>query len=146
MLENYKIEYYDHVYNEDSVHTQKRKPHYKFKKIMLAVLLCSIAISVTYRYVIITRINYEINKMEKELITINGNNQNLNVKVAETENLSKIEKIARSKLHMHEPTEENIIYVNINNYNVAKTKPIEKSNRDMNFNTFFLKIFGVIIR
>ncbi|MDI6602138.1 MAG: cell division protein FtsL [Thermoanaerobacteraceae bacterium] len=147
MLENYKVEYYDYDYYKNKDQIRKIKPRKnKFKNIVMTVLLCSIAVSITCRYVRITRLNYDINRMENELITINGENQNLNVKLAETENLNEIERIARSKLHMHEPTEENLVYVVVNNYNIAKSESSQQRIKNRDFDTFFVKIFGTIIR
>ncbi len=147
MIENYGVESFDYDYNDDADRTQKKKPRkFKFKNFIAAALLCTVAITVTYRYVRITRLNYEINKMESELSTLMGNNQNLNVKVAKTENLTTIEKTAISKLHMHKPTEENIVYVNVNNYNIAKAKPADIRNDNPDFGNFFVKVFGVITR
>jgi cell division protein FtsL len=147
LIENYGVENYDYEYDEYADKAQKKKPRKnKFKNIVLAALLCTVAITVTCGYVRITRLNYEINNIENELSMLNGNNENLEVKVAKAGDLNAVERTAKSKLHMHKPTEEDIVYVNVNNYNVAKVKPSQNQIKDTKLSTFFIKVFGVISR
>jgi len=148
LLESRRVEYYQVDYNKvEKANKKIKRQKRKFKNMVLTILLCSTAILLTCRYVKITQLNYEINSLEKELATINGENQNLNVKLAETENLKEIENIARTKLHMHEPLKEDVVYVVVDNYHVAKSEPPQKpTNNNYEIGNFFIKIFGTIIR
>jgi len=87
---------------------------YNKKKIALAIFIATSAILILTFYVWhqmeSIRIGYEIGKLEEELLVLREDVKKLEIKKSSLLSLEKVEKIAREKLKLFTPKEEQIIY------------------------------------
>ena len=86
---------------------------YKSVSSYLQIFLVSLVIFLFYVWQSVqsVKINYQINRLEKEIQFFKNNNKYLNVKLDELTALSRVEKIARKKLGLIFPKENDIIVI-----------------------------------
>lgn len=86
---------------------QLKKGHY----ILMIFFVGIIVLSIVSRYSNIIERQYRIEKLESEIRTMEYENEVLKVKIADLKSVSRIEKLARTKLNMQEPSNKQIIYL-----------------------------------
>ena len=98
------------------------------------------------RYASIAEINFNINKLEKELKELEKENSILSVKLAQEINLQTLEDIAFEELNMQYPDLDQIVYINVEKP-IQKNKTIDKtyfSKKDVFENKYISKIKSLI--
>lgn len=96
--------------------SQQRKTR-KLKKGHYILLLVFIGITILFilsRFATITEKQYKVEKLRKEIETMEAENERLRVEIANLKSMSRIEKIAQSKLNMKKPNSYQIIYLKDN--------------------------------
>ncbi len=129
--ENYYVEgsaarqiKYD-IYEENTV--LKKKKQYrdnraaKFRLVMSLLAVFAAGLIITYRFAVITQLNYEITRSEKEYNDLVGENSRLRVEVENNTDLVRIKEVAEQKLGMSEPDKHQIVTIRVprNDYTVV---------------------------
>lgn len=96
--------------NQHRKNRKLKKGHY----IVLLILIGITIIFILSRFSIITEKQYRVEKLRKEIETIEIENERLRVEIANLNSISRIEKIAQSKLNMKKPNSYQIIYLKDN--------------------------------
>ena len=65
-----------------------------------------------YRFSVITESQYRLEKLKSEIKDIDMQNERLKVEIANLKSIARIEDIAKNKLNMKEPENQQIIYLN----------------------------------
>ena len=125
---------YDYIYEEPIQRPQKqrkRKPkikkYKKVKYISFIMIGLIIGIAILIQYANINIINKEINSLEKELQKLNMLNDSAEGELLASEDLKKIEKVAREELGMVDPGPEQMTIIQIQNSQDVK---IASANTD----------------
>ena len=86
---------------------------YKSVSAYLQIFLVSLVILLFYVWQSVqsVKMNYQISRLEKEIQFFKNNNKYLNVRLDELTALSRVEKIARKKLGLISPKENDIIVI-----------------------------------
>ena len=86
---------------------------YKSVSSYLQIFLVSLVILLFYVWQSVqsVKINYQMSRLEKEIKFFKNNNKYLNVRLDELTTLSRVEKIARKKLGLISPKENDIIVI-----------------------------------
>lgn len=95
---------------------QNKQPR-KLKKGHYILMLIFIGITVLFilsRFSMITEAQYRIEKLHKEIEATEAQNERLKVEIANLKSVSRIEKLAQTKLNMKKPNSYQIIYLNDN--------------------------------
>lgn len=132
-----KLEY--DVYKENKVLKAKKKAKLdnkvKLKTVGYVMAIFAVGFILMYRYALITEINYNLNKLERQCNEIKNENSRLKVAVETETDLVKVKQLAEQRLSMQEPDMHQIFYVNIpkNDYTaVAESySNLGKSNKSM---------------
>ncbi|SHH62457.1 septum formation initiator family protein [Sporanaerobacter acetigenes] len=86
----------------------------KLQFIMSAIIALMICLLVLYRYAHITQMRLEITQLESQKIELEKEKQDLLAELDRVKSSSKIEEDAKIKLGMDYPTEEQIVYISMN--------------------------------
>lgn len=158
IADNRAYDYYDYsdeqfIYDEMPLSDKKEKAVKKkaVKKksrphIFIVMLIFSISIAMIARYAYIAEINFNINKLEKELKELEKENSMLGVKLAQKINLQSLENIAFEELNMQYPDLDQIVYVNVEKP-IQKNETVDKtyfSKEDVFENKYISKIKSII--
>lgn len=120
---------------------KRSKPH-----ILTVIVVFVISIVMISHYALIAEINYNINRLERELKETEKENSLLGVKLAQAINLQSLEKIALDDLDMQYPGSEQIVYVNVNK-SLPKNNAMDKSfytKKDIIENKYIAKVKSMI--
>lgn len=138
--ENYYVEgtaarkiKYD-VYEENVV--LKKKKQYrdnraaKFRLVMSLIAVFAVALVITYRFALITKLNYDITKSEKEYNNWVSENSRLKVDIENNTDLVKIKEIAEQRLGMSEPDKYQTVIIRVprKDYTVVMNTGDNKGN------------------
>ncbi len=111
-----EYEVYD-IYEQNPVLKQKKeqKSHAKFKLKLVAYTMATFALflAIMFRYAVITKINYDINKETKVYAKLRDENARLKVEIERMLDLREVKEIAQVRLGMQMPEDYQIIYVNV---------------------------------
>jgi len=99
---------YPGVYSVQKTSTKAKS----FKLVVGIILIIVIGFIILTRNVYIVEANYRLQALEKKLDFIKKENEKLKVKLAELKSYDRIEYIAKTKLHMIEPSEEQVVIIN----------------------------------
>lgn len=105
------------VYEENVV--LKKKKQYrdnraaKFKLLMSLVVIFAAALVITYRFALITKLNYDISRSEKEYNELVSENSRLRVDIENNTDLVKIKEIAEQRLGMCEPDKYQTVTIRV---------------------------------
>lgn len=147
---DFKYNYYPYYDDEKNKLTSKRpKNKRKLKNLLMIIFVGSVSIMLLFRYSIIYQQSITLDKMEERVKYTENLNQQLKVKIASMSDPARIEKIAKDKLGMQEPANNQIVYINVrkNDATVKSNKVAhdtdDKNNNNMNI---FMKILGIFNR
>ena len=103
------------IYRSDTK-KQQRKSCSNHKTRYIARLVCVVLLTFlpVYRFSVITESQYRLDKLQSEIKNIGSQNERLRVEIANLKSVARIEDIAKNKLNMKEPENEQIIYFNVN--------------------------------
>ncbi len=138
------------VYEENKV--LKAKKRYKSnKKIKLRMVVAIIAVlaaglAVMCRYAIITKVSYDLNKLEKDYEKIRNENSVLKVQIETKTDLNEIKEAAEKRLGMQMPDKSQIIYIKVprNDYTVVMTSKAQAGNDESIIGALADKASGLI--
>ncbi|MBE3592833.1 MAG: cell division protein FtsL [Thermoanaerobacter sp.] len=140
----YNYEYPPYT-SENKEQVRKTKKHRKLKNLLLVVFISSLSILILYRYTVIYQRSIALDKMEKQVQYTENLNHQLKAQIASLSNPARIEKIAKEKLGMQLPEENQIVYINVGEKpKVAEEKKSEEKSQDRS--NFFMRILGVLNR
>ena len=80
---------------------------------MSACLVGTLLVGLMYRYSVISELKYDINTINREIDEIGNQKKEIQVKLEQSNRSDVIEKIAMEQLGMIYPSEENIVYIEI---------------------------------
>ena len=115
----YDYTYEDYAYDLPAHDEQKKKSKKKVEKrrpkgqIFLLFMAFSFSIVMISHYAYIAEIAFNINRLEKEYAEIVKENSLLNVRLAETVNLQKLETLAQEELGMQYPNPDQLVYLDV---------------------------------
>ena len=78
-----------------------------------ACLVGTLLVGLMYRYSVISELKYDINTINREIDEIGNQKKEIQVKLEQSNRSDVIEKIAMEQLGMIYPSEENIVYIEI---------------------------------
>lgn len=116
-----KIDY--NVYEENKV--LKAKKQYrsnlalKLKVINISLIVFAACFFLIYRFALISQMNYDTIKAEKELKALTNDNSRLMVQIENSQDLEKVKQIASTKLGMKNPDKMQIVYYKVPKYDVT---------------------------
>ncbi|SHE84397.1 cell division protein FtsL [Thermoanaerobacter uzonensis DSM 18761] len=140
----YNYEYPPYT-SEKKEQVRKTKKNKKLKNLLLVVFISSLSILILYRYTVIYQRSIALDKMEKRVQYTENLNQQLKAQIASLTNPARIEEIAKEKLGMQLPEENQIVYVKVGEKpKVAEEKKSEEKSQDKSH--FFMRILGVLNR
>ncbi|HHX18705.1 MAG TPA: cell division protein FtsL [Clostridium sp.] len=110
-----KLEY--DVYKENKVLKTKKKRRnnnkIKVKYVLVLLFISLLAGFATYRYAMITELNYIINQQAIEYNEIKEENKNIELDIKNSIDLNNVRTVAKTKLGMQEPDQYQITYISI---------------------------------
>lgn len=116
VAENINNDIYD-PYEENAVLKSKKlaRSNAKLKtKIIFSILIIFSMCAVTmFRFAQISQLNYENNKLSKQFVAIQNENELLSIKIGNAKSLNNIREVAENNLRMHKPNKNQIIYVTV---------------------------------
>lgn len=140
-----KIEY--NVYENNEVLKAKKKQRsykkVKAKAVMWVLLLAAFGLVVIYRYAMITELNYNINKANKQYQELQNENIRLEAEIVKKLDLQKIREAAETRLGMQKPDEAQYVYVNVPKTDFTK---LAEGNPAQNNETGISGLFDKISR
>jgi cell division protein FtsL len=140
----YNYEYPPYT-SEKKEQVRKTKKNKKLKNLLLVVFISFLSILILYRYTVIYQRSIALDKMEKRVQYAENLNQQLKAQIASLTNPARIEEIAKQKLGMQLPEENQIVYVNVGEKpKVAEEKKSEEKSQEKSH--FFMRILGVLNR
>ena len=122
---------------------EQKKKHRKATLLVMAIF--AILFTISYRNTQINEKFNEIQNLRTELSSLQKENEQLQVTIENSLNLSNIEKQAKEKLGMQKLTNKQTVYVSLpkKDYTVSATEKIIETNQDENwFEKFVDKIFN----
>jgi len=116
VAENIKNDTYD-PYEENAVLKSKKiaRSNTKVKakiifNIFIVFGLCAI---VMFRYAQINQLSYDINKLSKQYVTMQNDNELISIDILKAMGLKNIREVAENNLNMHKPDKSQIVYVTV---------------------------------
>lgn len=103
----------------------------KLKTISLVMLCFGVAFYVLIRYVAINEASSRVDRLKKELAKLESTNQQTQIELDRSIDLSKVEEIAVNKLGMQRPEKYQIVYIDLKNNDygeVVKDKQNDKES------------------
>lgn len=116
------------------------KQHAKFNMLIASTVVFTMLMIISYRCNVITEKNFEIQKLEKELSSVNALYTAAEINLNKNSDVSYIEAYAKQQLGMQRPEKNQIIYIN----SEAETS-VNKITEDSKFLLAFQKIKQAII-
>lgn len=106
--------------------SRKKKSRAASKLLIIGVAIFGLVLSlfILYRYANITKIRGEITELEKQKLELEKEKEHLIAELEGIKSSSKIEEDAVVKLGMDYPTEEQIVYMDVNDFNFEDKKDI----------------------
>lgn len=139
-----KIEY--DVYTENRVLKAKKKQKsymvQKTKAVLCLMTVFMLGTLVMYRYALITKTNFDINKQTKAYNDLVKENDRLKIKIDQSMDLQKIKEVAEAKLGMQKPEKYQINYIAVNKSDVTKIS--EEYSGKVSQNSVLKKIIGLL--
>lgn len=147
---DFKYNHYPYYDEEKNTGTGKRpKNKRKLKNLLMIIFIGSVSIMLLFRYSIIYQQSITLDKMEEKIKYTENLNQQLKIKIASMSDPVRIEKIAKEKLGMQEPADNQIVYINVgkNDTTVKRSNVAHATNDKNNQNiSIFIKILGIFNR
>lgn len=148
-LDNYYEEEIDIIIEkEEKIRNKKRKKAKSSSKlfaISLAVIILVLCLYILYGYTNITNMRLEISELEKQRYELERDKEDLIAQLETIKSSSTIEENAMVKLGMDYPTEEQLIYLSIDqadeNYDIVAEKEIPIAKQVINIFNFVLGFF-----
>lgn len=150
---------HDQVDEKQQSKVSKRKnvkKNYRFEKIIVTITLATVLVSsilLLTRFMAITEVKHRVNSLQSQIERLEMEREKLRVEVEKVSRSGWVESEATSRLDMVYPSQEQMIYVNINPAKVAMvTSEMNKTN-DKNFsqndenknsNGFFARLVSYI--
>ena len=110
-----KIQY--DVYEENKVLKQKKayrvNKRVKLKAVFTILLVFSLCFTLTYRYALLTEMNYKISKTNRQYNELRDENARLKVDIEKSIDLVKIKELAETRLGMQKPDRNQVVYVRV---------------------------------
>jgi cell division protein FtsL len=108
---------YNYYYSNIKSRNNKQAIKWENIRIMLYIIMTMFLIGlivITYigQSLYITRLNYQLADLGKELKQLEEDNHHLNIQLAQQSSLARIEKVARAELHMIEPEKIEVVVLN----------------------------------
>jgi cell division protein FtsL len=130
VAENISNDIYD-PYEENEVLKSKKvarsNAKLKTKIIFYILIIFSMCATTMFRYAQISQLNYESNKLSKQYVALQNENELLSIQIKNAKSLSNIQEVAENNLQMHKPYKSQIIYVNIPKDDVTMIASKEQS-------------------
>lgn len=120
----------------------KIKKYKKAKYITFTIIGFIIAITILFQYAGLNIINQEINLLEKELQELHMINDSVEGEILASEDLKRIEKIAREELGMIEPTSEQMTIIEIQD---SQNMEIASANIESTSSSNFLESLSKVL-
>lgn len=136
-------------YNIDTRKTKKvaqnKKNNFsaKIKFFAFAFLALFICLGVLYRYAQITQIKMEVSKLENEIKSLSKQKVDMSLDLERIKESGWIEKEAETRLGMTYPTNEQIIYITVNDY-IDNSIIVEDNTEKLAFIKLFSNLIGKI--
>ncbi|MDD4569027.1 MAG: cell division protein FtsL [Tepidanaerobacteraceae bacterium] len=92
----------------------KDRQNHKATYIVRLVVTALLAFLLLSRFAYITESQYRLHTLQSEINNIESQNERLRVEIASLKSVARIEEIAKNKLNMKEPRNDQIIYLNAN--------------------------------
>lgn len=131
--------------SEKKEYAKKTKRNRKLKNLLLVVFVSSLSILILYRYTVIYQKSIALDKMERQIEYTESLNQQLKAQIASLSNPARIEEIAKEKLGMQLPEENQIVYINVGEKPIV-VKEEKSDGKSQNSSNFFMRILGVLNR
>jgi len=110
-----KIDY--DVYQENPVLKRKKKYKTNLKikanAVLLVLAFFAVCMLITYRYALITEMNYNYSALEARYNKIRNENSVLQVAIEKETNLSRIKELAEERLNMQTPDKFQVVYLRV---------------------------------
>lgn len=138
------------VYEQNSVLKAKKqyKNNRKVKlKLVLSILAVFVAaLSVMYRFALITQLSYNISQNEKIYSELRNENSILKVAVETQTDLTEIKEIAENRLGMQKPDKDQVVYIKVprTDYTVVMNTQEAGSGSDNILRAFIYKLSGLV--
>jgi cell division protein FtsL len=138
------------VYEENKVLKAKRryKNNRKIKLKMVAAIIAVLAagLVVMCRYAIITKLNYDVNRLQKNYEKIRNENSLLKVQIESKTDLNEVKEAAETRLGMQMPDKSQIIYIKVprNDYTVVMNQQTQAENGESLAGALVEKVSGLI--
>lgn len=144
---DFKYGYYDNYEEEKKIgYAKNPKNRRKLKNLLMIIFIGSISIMLLFRYSAIYQQSIALDKMESKIKYTENLNQQLKVKIAAMSDPVRIEKIAKDKLGMQEPADNQVVYINVGkDYTPNKDSYVDNDKKNQNTN-IFMKILGILNR
>jgi cell division protein FtsL len=127
-----KIDY--NVYEENKVLKAKKlyrtNVAMKLKVINISLLVFAACFVLIYRYALISQMNYDVIKAEKELKALTNDNSRIMVQIEKAQDLEKIKQIASTELGMKKPDKMQTVYYKVPKYDVTVVPQNTSSTAD----------------
>jgi len=110
---------------------RKNKKSYalvKIKAFGLALFTLAVCLGILFGYAQITQIKMEVTKLDKEIAELKKYRTDISLELEKIKESGWIEKEAETKLGMRYPTDEQIVYISVEDNNIQNDK-FEESNR-----------------
>ena len=106
----------------------KEQMHVRKRVVLLVVAIFVVLLTVSYRNSQINEKFSQVQKLKKELSSIQKENEQLKVNIENSLNLNNVEKIAKEKLGMQKLTNRQTLYVSLpkRDYVEAATEEVKK--------------------
>lgn len=124
---------------------KKSNSSFKVKIFGLALLALIICLGVLFRYAQITQIKMEVSKLDKEIIELKKHKVDISLELERIKESGWIEKEAESRLGMVYPTDEQIVYIAVNDndiYSITSNSAEEINGKE---GLDFLKLFSNLV-
>ncbi len=144
-----QLEPYD-VYEKNSVLKAKKqyKNNRKVKlKLVLSILAVLVAaLTVMYRFALVTQLSYNINKNEIIYNELRNKNSILKVQLETQTDLAEIKERAETRLGMQKPDKSQIIYIKVprNDYTVVMKEQNKADGGGSILKAFIYKVSGLV--
>ncbi len=130
VAENIENDIYDPY--EENVVLKSKKIARNNKKIKTKITFCiltifSLCALTMFKYAQISQLSYDNNKLTKQYLEVQNNNQLLSIEIQNAKSLKNIREVAENNLHMHKPNKSQIIYVEVPKEDITKTANKEES-------------------
>jgi len=136
--------------------SKKPKKNYRFEKIIITITLATVlafSILLLTRFMAITEAKHRVNSLQNQIVRLEVEKEKLRVEVEKVSRSGWIESEAISRLDMVYPSQDQMIYININPTKVEmlasemkKTKDNNSTLREdnKNSNSFFVRLASYI--